>query len=230
MPEIDLRNLPPQVLERIDAASVDLRGERLEVVDRGRVLEARSFATGELRVDDDGNPTIDGYATVYEFPYEVAGGPPYGWVETIAEGACVKSVRERDDVRLLVNHDGVALGRTRSKTLELESDTTGLRFASTLDGRSPLVQTLSSAMARGDMDECSFAFQVLRQEWNADFTERRILEVKLFDVSVVTYPANPAAVAQLRATEPVPEIIPAPEGRMSVALARALRDQLATAR
>ncbi len=229
MAEIDLRNLPPEVLARIADARVDLRSERLEVVDRGRIMEARSFATGELRVDEDGNPTIDGYATVYEYPYDVAGGAPYGWVETIAEGACAKSVAERDDVRLLINHDGITLGRTRSRTLALESDNVGLRFASTLDGRSPLVQSLSSAMERDDMDECSFAFQVLRQEWNADFTERRILEVKLFDVSVVTYPANPATVAHLRADDPAPEIAPAQAG-MSVALARALRDQLATAR
>lgn len=224
MPEIDLRNLPPEVLSRLSANAVDLRAERLEVVDRGRVLEARSFATGELRADDDGNPIVDGYATVYEYPYDVAGGAPYGWSETIAEGACTKSVRERDDVRLLINHDGIALGRTKSKTLDLDSDNIGLRFGSTLDGGSPLVQTLKSAMDRGDMDECSFAFQVLRQEWNADYTQRRILEVKLFDVSVVTYPANPAAVAQLRGDAPTPT--PVPTG-MSLALAQAQATQLA---
>lgn len=231
MHELDLRNLPPEVLARLADADVDLRHERLEVLDRGRIMEARSIVSKELRVSEEGgDPTVDGYATVYEFPYEVAGGAPYGWVETIAEGACVKSVRERDDVRLLINHDGMALGRTKSNTLALESDSIGLHFTSTLDASNTDAMNLASAMKRGDMDECSFAFQVLRQEWNADFTERRILEVKLFDVSVVTYPANPAAVAQLRASEPAPEITPAPEAGMSVALARALRDQLASVR
>lgn len=224
----DLRSLPPQVLDRLSAHAVDLRSARLEAEQRGNLLEARSFARGELRRDDDGNPVLDGYATVYEYPYEVAGGPPYGWVETIAEGACLRSVRERDDVRLLVNHEGVALARTKSRTLALESDEIGLRCASTLDGASPLVQTLASAMDREDMDEMSFAFQVLRQEWNADYTERRILEVKLFDVSVVTYPANPAAVAQLRADDPAPETSPAPAG-LSLSLARAQAAQLALA-
>lgn len=230
MGELDYRNLPPEVLNRLAGANVDLRGAHLEAVQRGRLLEARTFAmggllrdgtTGELRRDADGNPVLDGYATVYEYPYPVAGGPPYGWIETIAEGACTKSVRERDDVRLLINHEGIPLGRTRSKTLELESDTTGLRCASTLDGKSPLVCTLASAMDRDDMDEMSFAFRVIRQEWNSDYTERRILEVMLADVSVVTYPANPAALAQLRAdghTDPAPV---ARNGRLALAEAQA---------
>lgn len=220
MPERDLRNLPPEVLARLADHGADLRTANLEVSQRGRLLEARSFTRGEVRLDEAGNPVLDGYATVYEYPYDVAGGAPYGWSETIAEGACTKSVMERDDVRLLLNHEGVPLGRTGSRTLELESDATGLRCSSTLDAASPLVATIRSAMDRGDLDEMSFAFQVLRQEWNADYTERRILEVKLFDVSVVTYPANPATVAQLRADPPEPPD-PAPASNRSGALALA---------
>lgn len=225
MPELDLRNLPAPVLARLAAAEVDMRGAHLEVVQRGRTLEARSFSQGELRLDDQGNPVLDGYATVYDYPYDVAGGAPYGWAETIVGGACTKSVAERDDVRLLLNHDGVPLGRTRSKTLTLVSDDVGLACNSTLDAVSPLVQTIRSAMDRGDLDEMSFAFRVLRQEWNGDYTERRILEVKLFDVSVVTYPANPATVVQLRSANP--DDLPAPAAGMSLSLAEAQRYQLA---
>lgn len=224
MPELDFRNLPAAVLERLVGHDVDLAAQRLQTVQRGRVLEARVFASAELRMDDAGNPTLDGYATVYEYPYDIAGGAPYGWSETMAEGACLKSVRERDDVRLLVNHDGIPLARTRSKTLELESDEVGLRCAASLDGASPLVAAARSAMERGDLDEMSLAFQVLRQEWNDDYTERRILEVKLFDVSVVTYPANPATVAQLRGSAPVE---PAPARGLDLRTASAVRDQLA---
>ena len=221
MPERDLRNLPPEVLARLADNGADLRTANLEVSQRGRILEARSFASGEIRLDDAGLPVLDGYATVYEHGYDVAGGAPYGWVETIAEGACMKSVMERDDVRLLLNHEGVPLGRTRSKTLELESDATGLRCSSTLDPMSPLVATIRSAMDRGDLDEMSFAFRVLRQEWNADYTERRILEVKLFDVSVVTYPANDQTMALIGADADRPVVVaPAVRG-LGVDLARA---------
>lgn len=206
----DLRNLPPEVLARLADVGVDLASLRAECTQRGRTLEARAFARGGIETRaENGDPILDGYAAVYEYAYDVAGGPDRGgWIETIATGAADKSVRERDDVRLLINHDGIALARTRSKTLDLVSDSVGLAVRSQLDQASPLVQTLASAMDRGDMDEMSFAFQVIRQEWNADYTQRRILEVKLFDVSVVTYPANPAAVAQLRSTEPTAEVEP----------------------
>lgn len=216
--ERDLRNLPPEVLTRL--ADVDLDAQfpfSVQARQRQNLLEARRSKI-EHRTDDAGNPIVDGYATVYEFAYDVAGGPSkYGWTETIADAACAKSVRERDDVRLLINHEGLPLARTKPKTLDLLSDSTGLRFGSTLAAANPRVQELNSGLERGDVDECSFAFQVLRQEWNDDYTERRILEVKLFDVSIVTYPANPAAVVQLR-TE-------TKSSGMSLALAQAIADQ-----
>jgi HK97 family phage prohead protease len=218
----DMRNVPAEVLDRlagIDAATFD-------TVQRGRRLEARPLSQVELRTDDNGAEVLRGYATVYEHAYDIAGGPPYGWSETIADGAAAKSVRERDDVRLLVNHEGIALGRTRSNTLRLESDETGLLVESTLDPASPLAQSLASAMRRGDMDEMSFAFQVLRQEWNDDYTERRIIEVRLFDVSVVTYPANPATLVGLRDAAPVNDEVRRSAYPLSLALAEAERMRL----
>lgn len=218
----DLVNLPDPVVERL--AKTDAEHPSTEVVQRGKRLEARTFSRGELRLDDNGNPVLDGYATVYEYAYDVAGGAERGgWSEVIAEGACTKSVRERDDVRLLLNHEGIPLGRTRSKTLELVSDGIGLRVSSTLDASSPLVQTVTSAMDRGDLDEMSFAFRVIRQEWDSSYMERRILELQLFDVSVVTYPANPAAVAQLRDSVPVETVSPS---GLDLRTAKAFRDAL----
>lgn len=209
---MDLTNLPAPVLARLDAH--DLTPPTLTM--RGnRKVEARPYRRAELRTDENGNPIVEGYATVYEYAYDVAGGPPYGWTETIARGAADKSVRERDDVRLLVNHDGITLARTRSKTLQLASDKTGLWSRATLDAASPIVQGLVSAMRREDMDEMSFAFRAIQQEWNEDYTERRITEVKLYDVSVVSFPANPATVVTVRA-----------EGCMSLAHARATAEAL----
>jgi hypothetical protein len=53
-------------------------------------------------------------------------------------------------------------------------------------------------MRRGDLDQMSFAFAVVRQEWSQDYTQRTINECRLFDVSVVTYPASPSTTADLR--------------------------------
>jgi hypothetical protein len=66
-----------------------------------------------------------------------------------------------------------------------------------LDPSSPYAQSARSAIVRKDADQMSFAFRVLRQQWNDDYTERRIKEVQLFDASIVTYPASEATVVQM---------------------------------
>lgn len=216
MPELP-KGLPAEVAARIDA-------DRVCVRQRGNLVEAR-LSNVEVRMVGDDRAEIHGYATVYDFPYDVAGGPPYGFTETIAAGATKKSVREKDDVRLLVNHDGLPLARTKSGTMSLASDDVGLLVDGSLDLRSGSARDAALAMERGDLDEMSFAFQVLRQEWNADYTERLIREVKLFDVSLVTYPANPAASAYLRPTQDHVAASAASRG-MSLSLAMAQADAL----
>jgi HK97 family phage prohead protease len=180
--------------------------------------ESRALSRVEIRMDGDA-PVLDGYATVYDFRYDVAGGPELGgFAEIIARGAAAKSAKEAD-VRLLVNHTGMPLARTKSGTMQLESDEVGLRVRAELDPSNPAVAELRSAMARGDLDEMSFGFRAIRDQWSSDYNERTITEVKLYDVSLVTYPANPATVAQMRAVEPVEELTTEPVAGRSLALA-----------
>lgn len=193
------------------------------------VLEARVWSGVELRDTNDGGVRVVGYASTYDQPYPIYGGASAGgFDETIARGAFDKSVRERDDVRFLVNHDGVPLARTKSGTMTLEADDVGLLVDANLDATSPIVQGLRSAMGRGDMDQMSFAFEVVanRQTWSADYRQRTIHEVKLYDVSVVTYPANDQTMALVGADalRPAvePPVSPPAAGRgISVDLARA---------
>jgi HK97 family phage prohead protease len=152
----------------------------------------------ELRDSGDGTVQVHGYATVYDVPYDIAGGPPWGFTETIARGAADKAVARGDDVRFLVNHQGLALARTRSGTLTLESDRTGLYVSATLEEANPDVSGLLSAIRRGDVDQMSFAFRAVEQTWDERFEERTITEVELFDVSAVSFPANPATVIAAR--------------------------------
>lgn len=151
----------------------------------------------ETRDGDSGELTLTGYASVFDETYTVT-----DWLgeyqETICAGAFTKTLAERDDVRLLFNHDGVPLARTKSDTLLLAQDEYGLKVDATLDPESSFVQDIRSALSRGDMDQMSFAFQVVRQEWDEDYQNRWVREAKLFDVSVVTYPANPATSAAIR--------------------------------
>lgn len=145
---------------------------------------------------------LTGYASTVDDPYTVS-----DWLgdytETICRGAFTKALQERDDVRLLVNHEGIPLARTKSGTMTLREDDHGLMVdVPNLDGDSPLVQTVRSAMQRGDVDEMSFAFRATRQEWNEDYTERFVREVKLFDVTIATYPANAGTNVKLRTALP----------------------------
>lgn len=154
----------------------------------------------ELRAAGENTTTLDGYASVTGEAYEVKDWLG-SYMETIESGAFKKTLREKDDVRLLLNHDGLPLARTAASTMTLDEDDTGLHVVAELDRRSSLTNDVAVAMERGDLTEMSFAFTVTRQEWNGDYTERWIKEVKLYDVSVVTYPANPATTAKLRAAD-----------------------------
>lgn len=178
----------------------------------GREVRQFTVQPVEVRAGGDGEALrIGGYASVTDAPYTVT-----DWLgeytEVIRAGAFARSLQHKDDVRLLLNHAGLPLARTKSGTLTLTEVTdpkkdpqkngqTGLWTEAELDPRSGLVNDVKLAMQRGDLDEMSFAFQVVRQEWSPDFTQRDILEVKLFDVSVVTYPANPSTSVGLRGAD-----------------------------
>lgn len=190
----DTRRLPPEVRERFERAGVDVPGVDYRD-ERGRmfVVEARANTGVEVRAASDGGTLpLTGYATRYGYTYPVMGGKDsmLGWDETISKGACAKSIGEQDDVRLMFNHDGPPFARTKSGTMTLSSDDEGLLVQAELDTRDSQVRDMAVRLERGDLDQMSFAFQVTRQEWNEDYTERFITECKLFDVSVVTYPAN----------------------------------------
>lgn len=231
MPEIDQRNLPSEVLARLaDNFGTEFMAARhrgFDISYRGQVLEHRAHRGVEVRTDAaTDSPIIQGYATVYDHAYEVMGGAAsgYGWDETIVRGAADKSVSERDDVYLFFDHEGLPLAATKATNatrglLTLVSDKIGLYNESRIDPRDDYSMSIVRRLEDGLLDAQSFAFRAVRQEWNDDYTERFITEVKLYDVSVVSFPANPATVAQVRADTPVPA-----EVGMPLALALALAD------
>lgn len=224
-------NLPEPVLERL--------GDRLAAgtaVQRGLQLEARPWSHTEVRGVDEaaGTATIAGYSTSFDQPYEVFGGPDaWGWMEVMAPGSWAKTLRERDDLRFLVNHEGAALARVSNGTLLATEDDVGVLNVVTLDWRRSDARDTYYAVERGDMCEMSCAFKVVKQEWSPDYLERRILEVMGYDSSVVTYPANPntliiasdAQPAKPAELEPVAVELAPPRG-MSVRVARLELDRL----
>ena len=163
--------------------------------------ERRSLSTPfEVRAASDSELTLTGYASVFDAPYDIMGGQPFGWSEVVDVKAFDETLKANPDVHLLINHEGMPLARTRSKTLTLSTDSHGLKVEASLDRSDPDVQRLEVKMKRGDMNEMSFAFRTIRDQWNDDETERRLLEVSIDkgDVSVVNFGANPATNSEIQ--------------------------------
>jgi len=159
-------------------------------------IERRTYTVQdvEARQSDDGTMRLRGYAAVFNDE-----SVPLPFKETISPGAFRKTLSETPDVRLLINHDGLPLARTKNGTLTLTEDDRGLfmdaEIANTNEGRD-----LYELVKRGDVDQMSFAFRVIRQKWSEDRSTRTLTEVSLADgdVSVVTYPAYPTTKVEAR--------------------------------
>ena len=174
------------------------RSTNLKEMERQTENRSFTFSAVEERKENDNNTLLfTGYASVFDKAYGVRDSKGV-YEETIKQGAFKKTLQEQDDVRFLVNHDGIPLARTSSGTLELEEDDYGLFVRAELDPSNPTVAEVASAMKRNDLNEMSFAFQAIKDEFDESGQNRSVNEARLFDVSVVTYPANPWAGAKLR--------------------------------
>ena len=160
----------------------------------GREVRRMPVADLELR-EQNGSLNLSGWASVTESPYDMS-----YYTETIKRGAFTKTLAERPDVQLLLNHEGLPLARTMSGTLRLSEDDRGLHVDADLSPDDPDVQRLAPKVQRGDIDQMSFAFRATRQEWDEDYENRQILEVNMNrgDVSVVNQGANPATSFSMR--------------------------------
>lgn len=179
--------------------------------------ERRFIAAAEFRMAGEDSPRIEGYAAVFNSLSEDLGG----FREIIRPGAFAQSLGA--DVRALWNHDANhVLGRTRANTLTLSEDAKGLRVE--IHPPESAAGMLES-MTRGDVDQMSFGFVTRKDDWavaDDGTVVRTLIEVDLFDVSVVTFPAYPETEAALRGLERFREEIapPAPAADFSLARAR----------
>jgi uncharacterized protein len=169
-------------LEEENRASISQESEQMAKIEK-RTNEVKF----ELRAVENGDGmTFTGYAAVFNSPSE-----PLPFIERIAPGAFKRSLKARNDIKLLWNHDtGAVLGSTRAGTLKLEEDSYGLRVTATLPPTT-LGNDVKVLVQRGDVNAMSFGFSVPAggDSWNADGTERTLKSVRIFEVSVVAYPA-----------------------------------------
>lgn len=137
--------------------------------------------------EDGGKLSIEGYFAVFNSDYEMFPGLS----ESIAPGAFDKTLS--GDIRALINHDTtLVLGRTKANTLQLRTDAHGLWGSIDINPKDVDAMNLYERVKRGDVDQCSIGFDILKEE-----TEFRddgsihwtIKEVELFEVSACTFPA-----------------------------------------
>lgn len=151
--------------------------------------EERRIVIGELRAiaGEGGQQKIAGHAAKFDALSDDLGG----FRERIAPGAFAKTITS-GDVRALWNHDAnIVLGRNKSGTLRLSEDSAGLFYECDAPDTQLVRDMVLAPIARGDVNQCSFGFRTLQDKWAKVDGEwiRTLLEVELFDVSPVTYPA-----------------------------------------
>lgn len=161
--------------------------------------EQRWFAGAEVRVVDaeDGQPTLQGYAAVFDALSEGLG---FGQ-ERVARGAFKRTLDHGGEVKALWNHnDDMVLGSLGAGTLKLVEDTVGLEVViHPVDAQ--WARDRIASVRRGDVTQMSFGFRTIRDSWEKDddgVSIRTLHEVQLIDVSPVPFPAYPQTSVALR--------------------------------
>ena len=142
---------------------------------------------------------IEGYFVVFDSVTELWPG----CFEEIARSAFDDTLE--NDIRALINHNTeLVLARTKSGTLTLRVDEKGLWARIVVNENDIDALNLYARVQRGDVDQCSFGFNVLDEdiEYRDDGTTKwTINKVDLHEVSVVTFPAYEDTGVQARKRE-----------------------------
>ena len=163
---------------------------------RETLRQIRSVESKFTTRDDDGALHIEGYFAVFNSIYQI-------WddmSESVAPGAFTETLG--GDVRALIDHETrLVLGRNTAGTLQLREDSHGLWGDILINPDDQDAMNLYARVQRGDVNQCSFGFDILEEE-----TEFRddgsvhwtIKKVKLYEVSVCTFPAYSETSVQAR--------------------------------
>ena len=158
-----------------------------------RTLELRK---AEQREGEDKSYIVEGYATTFNEVYELYRDGRYVVKEEVDRNAFKNS--DLSDVVFQINHEGRVYARTRNGSIELDMDDHGLHHRTDL-GLTSSSRSVYEDVDAGLYDRMSFAFTVTKDSYTEEELDngdviltRTILEVgKVYDISVVDFPANP---------------------------------------
>ena len=165
-------------------------------MERETMRQIRSIESKFTTRDDDGALHIEGYFAVFNSTYQI-------WddmSESVAPGAFTETLGE--DVRALIDHETrLVLGRNSAGTLQLREDSHGLWGDILINPNDQDAMNLYARVQRGDVNQCSFGFDILEEETefrNDGSVHWTIKKVKLYEVSVCTFPAYTETSVQAR--------------------------------
>ena len=164
-----------------------------------RINEGREYRDMVLRIaDDDGEEyLVEGYATVFNQPYLLWREDNYTVYEQVDRNAFANT--DMSDVIFQYNHEGRVFARMSNGTLTCRPDEHGLLTRALLGG-TEIGRELFEEIKGGYTNKMSFGFRV--EEDAREIVEKDDGEViitrtinkisRLYDVSAVSIPANPA--------------------------------------
>ena len=151
------------------------------------IRQVRTIASDFKTREDGEELRIEGYFAVFNSNYDIF----IDMSESVAPGAFSDTLG--DDIRALIDHETMyVLGRNRAGTLELREDSHGLWGSILLNPNDQDAMNLYARVKRGDVNQCSFGFDILDEEtefFDDGSVHWTIKKVKLYEVSVCTFPA-----------------------------------------
>ena len=173
-----------------------------------REYRTMQIRAAEISEGEEKSYIVEGYATTFGDTYELYRDGDYIIKENVDRNAFANT--DVSDVVFQIDHEGRVYARTRNGSLSLEVDEHGLKTRTNL-GLTSSARAVYEDIDAGLYDRMSFAFTVTKdsitEEAQADGSTvltRTILEVgKLYDVSAVSFPANPYTAISARSKDAI---------------------------
>ena len=160
--------------------------------------KTREYRNMTYQVRQDGDEPsflVEGYASTFE-PYKLIEIDGQDYNERIQPTAFDEA--DMTDVVYRIDHEGKVYARSSAGTIKLDVDENGLHQITDLS-RTRAGQEHFEEIAAGNYPQMSFAFTVGEDHYDADTRTRIIDRIdKVFDISAVSFPANPTTELHVR--------------------------------
>lgn len=153
-----------------------------EVMGMTRVLEHKEYKLAIKSFDEEAG-TFEGYASTFD-------SAPDSYGDVVDKGAFTKTISEnKKRIKLLFNHNA---NEPIGNILELNEDDVGLHFKAKLSLGVQRAREVLALMKDDVINTMSIGYDTITEEWKDKI--RHLKEVRLWDISPVTFAANPEAV------------------------------------